>query len=66
MGLMCIVQVLFAGFRTILLVNNLYLLPIFGVNLPASAFSCDIVLTILLHIVILEFLFYMLAITPIH
>ena len=46
------VQVLYAGFRTILLVNNLYSLPIFGVNLPASALSCDIILTILLHIVI--------------
>ena len=46
------VQVLFTGFRTILLVNNIYLFPIFGLNLPASAFSCDIILTILLHIVI--------------
>ena len=46
------VQVLFAGFRTILLGNNLYSLPIFGVNLPASAISCDIILTILLHILI--------------
>ena len=46
------VQVLLAGFRNILLVNNLYSLPIFGVNLPASAFSCDIILTILLHIVV--------------
>ena len=45
-------QVLFAGFCTILLVNNLYLLSIFGVNLPASAFSCDIILTVLLESVI--------------
>ena len=45
-------QVLFAEFCTTLLVSNLYSLPIFGVNLPASAFSCDIILTILLQIVI--------------
>ena len=46
------VQVLFDRFRTILLAGNLYLLSIFGVNLLASAFSCDITLTILFHIVI--------------
>ena len=43
------VQVLFAGFPTILLVNNLHSHLIFGAKLPESTFSCDKILTILLQ-----------------